>query len=190
MSYPSIFTSKWLWLLVLMTHVLSRTSCCFSKLQTYFAWLPGIFIHLSLAISRQVYLFKTDRSHLRRLLFLSCILDIGCVGVSCILTTLWKVTGLAVSAVIGLSQLAVVPTSNSFFVNTTLVIAQFSRVRHSLLNVFRIVAPKFNSYVLGGSTSKHLRMHIVIHVFSTGESFRDAFIDESLSSVRQSIMAS
>jgi hypothetical protein len=74
--------------------------------------------------SLSVDLIETDVSYLRRLLLLSSILLVACVGFFCILTALRKVTDMSIFAVIVFSQKSIILIPGGFFIYIDLTFAK------------------------------------------------------------------
>ena len=75
---------------------------------------------------------------------------------------------MTVLAIVSFCQTAVSLVSSGSFIHIGLGFAQPNRVSHSLLNMLSIVAPQFNSNVLGGSPSKDLRMDVITFLITLG----------------------
>ena len=121
-------------------------------------------------------------------MFLSRIFDISSVRIFCILTALRKVTGLSIFAVINIGHLSVTSIPRSLFINTDLRIAKSLRMRHTLLDMFRVISPKLYSNVLCSSASKDLRVH---HVCFLRYSLINVLlvVNNSVISIRKSVIA-
>ena len=68
---------------------------------------------------------------------------------------------MSILTVVLFSHNSVISVASCFFFRTALSVAEFHGMRHALLNVFRIMSPKFDSDILISSFSKYLRSHII-----------------------------
>ena len=68
---------------------------------------------------------------------------------------------MSILTVVLFSHNSVISVTSCFFFRTALSVAEFHGMGHALLNVLRIMSPKFDSDILISSFSKYLRSHII-----------------------------